>query len=326
METRTGRKQQKKKKKSVLKGILTFIFLIFLAAGGYAGFQYYEGLKQAKPAAQLEKHYDDFQAADQIEGIQNVLLLGIDARKKGEISRTDSIMVGQYDTDTEQLKLVSIMRDNYVDIPGHGKNKINAAFSFGGPELLRKTIEQNFGIDVNYYALVDFKGFEKIVDALSPEGVQIDVEKAMSKNIGVNLKQGVQKLHGKELLGYARFRHDARGDFGRVERQQKVIGALKEKFLSVSGVVKLPKMVGTIQPYIDTNMKTLTAIGIAKDIIINKSDIQTMVIPVKDGFKETRYPNAGQVLEPDLAKNKEALQEFLVNGNQETEYGLSSSN
>lgn len=79
-----------------------------------------------------------------------------------------------------------------------------------------------FGLPINHYAIIDFKNFESLVDIIAPNGVEIDVDKDMSEKIGVSLKQGVHNLNGKELLGFARFRHDAKGDFGRVERQQKL--------------------------------------------------------------------------------------------------------
>jgi polyisoprenyl-teichoic acid--peptidoglycan teichoic acid transferase len=104
----------------------------------------------------------------------NILLLGIDSRGE-EHSRTVTIMIAHYDAKNHQPKLVSIMRDSYVNIPGHGKQKINAAYAFGGPELLRKTIKENFDIDVNYYAIVDFKGFPKVVDPIAPNGIEVDI-------------------------------------------------------------------------------------------------------------------------------------------------------
>ncbi|WLD92904.1 LCP family protein [Alkalihalobacillus sp. AL-G] len=311
MASRIDRRKQKSGKRKVLKRTLMIISVLFFSLVGYVGWQYYSGLNQAKPSKALETDYE-FNAPEQkVEGKYNVLMLGVDAREGEEHSRTDTIMIAQYDTDTEKAKLVSIMRDSYVEIPGYGMNKINAAFFHGGPELLRKTIKQNFGVDVHYYAIVDFKGFEQIVDTIAPNGIEIDVEKHMSYNIGVSLEPGLQRLNGKELLGYARFRHDLRGDFTRVERQQKVISKVKDEFTSLYGVSKLPKVIGTVQPYIDTNMKTWTAIGIAKDIMLNKGDIETMKIPVKNGFSETSVPRAGAILQLDFEENSQALQEFL---------------
>ncbi|WP_163100776.1 LCP family protein [Peribacillus alkalitolerans] len=332
MDTRISKNNQQKKLRKYVKRFILVVLIFIIAVIGYSFFQYEQGVKQAAPSPKLETKYEfkppppEAFEGTALEGTFNVLLLGIDSLNEKQASRTDSIMLGQFNTKTNAIRLVSIMRDTYVEIPDHGKHKINAAFSLGGPELLRKTIKQNFDIDVSYYALVDFKGFEKIVDTLSPSGIEIEVEKKMSKNIGVTLQPGIQKLHGKELLGYARFRHDARGDFARVERQQKVIKAVKNEFISVNGISKLPKVIGTVQPYIDTNMKTLMAIGIAKDIVLNKSDINTLVIPIKDSFTETRAENAGQVLVPDIEKNKKALNDFLIEDSAATYNGVIQKN
>ena len=92
------------------------------------------------------------------------------------------------------------MRDSYVHIPDHGHNKINHAFFLGGPELLRQTIQTNFGIDIEYYAIVDFQGFIQAVDTIAPDGIEIEVEKYMDYRIDVVLHPGLQKLNGKELL------------------------------------------------------------------------------------------------------------------------------
>ncbi|MCF6138674.1 LCP family protein [Pseudalkalibacillus berkeleyi] len=307
MPSRIDRKKQKKKG-GFLKKTLLFLVILFIAVAGYAAIQYYLGLQQADPSKEMDNNYE-FNAPE-VKGKYNVLLLGVDAREEDESSRTDTIMIAQYDTDENKAKLVSIMRDSYVEIPGYKNNKINAAFFHGGPELLRQTIKENFDIDIHYYALVDFKGFEQIVDTIAPDGIEMDVEKRMSTNIGVTLQPGVQRLNGKELLGYARFRHDARGDYARVERQQKVVSKVKDEFTSLYGISKLPKVIGTIQPYIDTNMKSFTAIGLAKDVILNKGDIETMKIPVEGGFEETSN-SAGSILQLDFEKNSQALKDFL---------------
>lgn len=86
-------------------------------------------------------------------------------------------MVIHYNKKQKQPKLISIMRDSYVDIPGYDKQKVNAAYAYGGPELVRKTLKESFDLDINYYAVIDFKGFAKIVDAVAPDGIEVDVPK-----------------------------------------------------------------------------------------------------------------------------------------------------
>lgn len=126
----------------------------------------------------------------------NILVLGIDSRGEDH-SRSDSMMVIHYNKKQKQPKLISIMRDSYVDIPGYDKQKVNAAYAYGGPELVRKTLKESFDLDINYYAVIDFKGFAKIVDAVAPDGIEVDVPKKMSYGIGMTLRPGKQVLHGE---------------------------------------------------------------------------------------------------------------------------------
>lgn len=309
-------KKKKVKKKRVFK-ILSIFLLIIVGLTGYIFYQYYEGLKTASEGIDSNSESEDFNGAeiDNKMGKINVLLLGVDSRGE-EKSRTDTIMIAQYDPKNKTAKLVSIMRDIYVEIPGYDNYKVNTAYYLGGAELLRQTLKENLDLDLHYYALVDFKGFEKVVDTLSPNGIEMDVEKSMSKNIGVTLEPGLQQLNGKELLGYARYRHDAQGDFGRVERQQKVINALKDELISVNGVTKLPKLVGTVQPFINTNIGGSEMIGLLKDFLLNTPEnIETMRIPIDDSYTDANYSHAGAVLEIDMEKNTQALEEFLNGSN-----------
>ncbi|WP_456274509.1 LCP family protein [Bacillus sp. AK031] len=302
---------KKKRKRRGLKTVLFLLFMITLLLG-YAGIQYYQGTQMAsgEGAEPKEENYT-FNGVKDENGRINVLLLGVDSRGE-EQSRTDTMMIAQIDPETNETKLVSFMRDMYVEIPGYQNYKLNTAFFLGGPDLLRQSLKQNFGVDVQYYMIVDFKGFEQSIDILAPDGIEMNVEKAMSENIGVSLQPGLQNLDGKELLGYARFRADAEGDHGRVERQQQVITAVKDEALSIGSVTKLPKMIGAAQPYIETNMSKLDQIGIVKDIFLGtSSDIQKLTIPVKDSYTDGYYQHAGAVLEVDFDTNKAALQEFL---------------
>jgi polyisoprenyl-teichoic acid--peptidoglycan teichoic acid transferase len=303
---------KKKKKRRGLKIVLFLLFMITVLVG-YAAVQFYQGTQLASGESNSPKEENyTFNGVKDKNGRINVLLLGVDARGE-EQSRTDTMMIAQVDPKTNETKIVSFMRDMYVEIPGYQNYKLNTAFFLGGPDLLRQTLKQNFGVDVQYYMMVDFKGFEQSVDVLAPDGIEIDVEKAMSENIGVSLQPGLQNLNGKELLGYARFRADAEGDHGRVRRQQEVINAVKDEALSLGSVTKLPKMIGAAQPYIETNMGKLDQIGLVKDILFGNSsgDIEKLTIPVKDSYTDGYYQHAGSVLEVDFETNKAELQEFL---------------
>ncbi|MFC0523035.1 LCP family protein [Pontibacillus salicampi] len=313
MENNRMAKRKKKRKRSRILVTLLFLFLII---SGYVLYEYWAGIRSADSDGPIsgEENFDDFKGVASPEGKTNVLLLGVDRRGNETSTRSDTIMIAQYDAENDQMKLLSLMRDTYVNIPGVGYSKLNAAFAYGGPELMRQTIKENFGVNLEYYSVVDFDGFSNIVNTLAPNGVEIEVEKDMyyKDSAGtIDLEQGTQTLNGDELLGYARFRHDARGDYARVERQQKVIKALKEEAMSINGLTKLPRLVGTIQPYIETNMGKMTIASFGKDFILNTpGSIETKSIPADIEHWDGRVNGAAVIMHNEEV-TKQAVQEFL---------------
>lgn len=204
------------------------------------------------------------------------------------------------------------MRDLYVTIPEHGQQKLNAAYTFGGPELLMETIKENFGLDLQYYAVIDFQGFEKAVDLLVPNGIQVDIPYEMSEGIDMTLEKGEQHLNGKELLGYVRFRQDRLSDFGRVERQQEVMTKLMAEAVNLNNVVKLPELIEILNTYIDTNMEMTTLLTFGKNAITNKTNqFETLRIPVEGSFENQRVEHVGEVLTVDLEETQEVIEKFL---------------
>ncbi|MGN5882533.1 MULTISPECIES: LCP family protein [Staphylococcus] len=299
-------KKRMRKLPFVILGILIiFIILIVYAVSGYrSGINY---AKKHNPNMKVEK----FNGPVKNDGKISILLLGADKSDGGK-SRTDSIMVAQYDYIHKKMKVVSVMRDTYAKIPGYRDYKINAAYSLGGPELLRKALVENYGINPEYYAVVDFKGFEKMIDELAPDGIPIDVEKDMSELIGVSLKKGHHNLNGKELLGYARFRHDAEGDFGRVRRQQQVIQALKQEMTKPGAVFKLPKVAGILRGYLNTDIPDSALIQTGVNFgIRGDKDVKTLTVPMKGTYQDIQTAESGSALEVDKPANKKAIQEFL---------------
>ncbi|MFS0615620.1 LCP family protein [Lederbergia ruris] len=307
-------KTKKSRLKKAMIGLCLFTSFLVLFLIMYSVNEYQKGLASNADDQEIgdliETKQEPFQGEEVKFGEIKILLIGSDARK-GEQGRSDALMIGYYNQNTHQIKLASLMRDTYVDIPGYGMQKLNAAYSFGGPELVRKTIKHNFDLDINYYAIVNFTGFPKLVDLVAPDGIEVDIEKEMSTGIGMTLHPGKQLLDGDELLGYVRFRKDQYNDFGRVERQQEVLAKVLDEAVTVHNIAQLPKIVGTVASYVDTNIDKRILFTMGKDIITNKAEeMDKMRIPIPDSFTDQNV-DVGAVLSIDLEENKQALNEFF---------------
>ena len=185
---------------------------------------------------------------------QRVVLLGSDQRTT-ETSRSDTIMVA---AEGDASGMLSVPRDSRVEIPGHGKNKINAAYAYGGPDLTVKTLEDFTGLHINNYIVIKFHAVEDVVNALG--GITIDVKEPI--NLGIegrtfNIKPGRQVLNGGQALAYVRFRGDPRADLGRIDRQQQFMSALRHQALSPGNWLRLPAVVRAVTKNVDTNMNPL---------------------------------------------------------------------
>nr|WP_309306781.1 LCP family protein [Staphylococcus rostri] len=303
-------KRTKKRRLRKLPFIILAIILLIVLPVIYSVRSYHQGLEVAKTHNQEPKIHK-FNGVSKNDGKATVLILGTDL-EDGGVSRTDSIMVAQYDYIKKDMKIISVMRDIYADIPGYNSYKINAAYSLGGAELMRKTLKENLGIEPEYYATLDFKGFEAMIDELEPDGIPIDVEKDMSEKIGVSLKKGHHRLNGKELLGYARFRNDEEGDFGRVRRQQQVMSALKQQLTEPSSIVKAPKLAGIMRGYVSTDMPDSAIYQTGLSFILRgDKNIKTLSVPVKGSYEDIVTNDGGAALGIDKKENKKRIQQFL---------------
>ncbi|MGH2627556.1 MAG: LCP family protein, partial [Anaerolineales bacterium] len=195
----------------------------------------------------------------------NVLVIGTDVtlgtrRQILPLARADSLLLASFDPESDRITALSIPRDTRAVIPGVGTTKINAAYAFGGPGLTVRTVEELLGVKIDFYVKLGPKSFARLVDAIG--GVEIDVEKDMRytdnwAGLHINLKKGRQLLNGSQAEGYIRFRHDALGDIGRVERQQKVLLAIAAKLRSPAMIVRAPQLIRAFTENTQTNL-TLT--------------------------------------------------------------------
>ncbi|MCY8672252.1 LCP family protein [Bacillus haynesii] len=303
-------RKPKRKRRKIIKRLFTLTLLVIIAAAGYTYFEYKKGLSESDGDFKEDGQFEFNGEGSDLDEV-NILVLGIDSRGEDH-SRSDSMMVIHYNKKQKQPKLISIMRDSYVDIPGYDKQKVNAAYAYGGPELVRKTLKDSFDLDINYYAVIDFKGFAKIVDAVAPDGIEVDVPKKMSYGIGMTLQPGKQVLHGDRLLGYVRFRHDRESDFGRVRRQQEVFSKLQKEAVSMGNIAQLPKLWGLVDPYIETNIPNGVIFSVGKDFLLGSvKETKSLRLPVDGSFTNKDDPKYGAVLDLDLEQNKEELKRFL---------------
>ena len=302
------KRKRRRKRRLRLRGIVFLLLIALIAVGVYAFMQFKSGESLADDLEQEPVTFDGDAANGDYE---NILVLGVDSRGE-EQSRTDTMMLVTHDKVNDEIKLTSFMRDIYANIPGYQSYKLNTAYYLGGVDLLADTLRDMFGVQIHHYALIDFTSFESLVDIAAPNGVEIDVEKAMSEKIGVSLTPGVQKLNGKELLGYARFRADNEGDFGRVRRQQQVIAAMKDEMLSISSIPKFPKLAGALQGYVQTDMPLTDQVKLATELATSGSgEVERLTLPVEDSYSYGNYSHAGSVLDIDVEQNRQALSEYL---------------
>lgn len=261
---------------------------------------------------------------EQEDKVTNIALFGVDTgREKNEAAHSDAIMVVSIDRVYKKIKLTSFMRDTYVDIEGHDKNKLNAAFAFGGPELAVKTLNQNFGLDITDYAVLDFVGLSNIIDTLG--GVEVEVKEKEIKEINKYMKEvakikkekatpvekaGLQLLNGNQATAYARIRKVGEGDFDRAERQKNVLSALFAK-IKDQDMSKYPDIAATLLPYVDTSMSAgeivKTGIGVLKQ---GMGNIDWYRFPLY-GYCKGEMIKGVWYLTTDLAVTREQIHQFI---------------
>ena len=326
------------------KIILSLFLIIGIAAGGVLG--YYDARLEAAVNNKNGSTLTDVKVDDNLtfnKNVINILLVGSDhGAIKGDHGRSDSIMIATVNFKTKELKLTSLMRDMYVEIPGHGHNKLNAAYAFGGVELLYQTIAKNFGIKIDNYCVVDFSTFEKVINKVG--GVEISLEEKEAKYLNTtnyiskkkyrNVKVGKQTLNGNQALGYARVRYVVSkkygdGDFGRTGRQRAVLQAALNKVLQQSPT-KIADIALDSLADVSTDMsaKYLKSL-VLKVIQMGTTEIDQMRVPLEGTYKMGRAQSNMFVFFINFSANKAAMNYFLFDKGSEKdwakEYGGTSS-
>lgn len=252
----------------------------------------------------------------------NILLIGQDRREGQGRQRSDAMILCTLNYDEKTIVLTSFMRDMYVKIPGYDANRINACYQIGGMELLDECLLENFGVQVDGNIEVDFGGFMSVIDAIG--GVDMELTQAEANYLNRwgnwdvsdtawtwDLKEGMNHMTGEQALAYSRIREIGNSDFGRTERQRKVLTALLDA-CSGKSVGELYDMLKELMPLMATDMKDNELVSFAVDAfsIVSDIEIETMRIPADGTFQDASI-HGMQVLVPDLEANRELLKDVL---------------
>ena len=249
------------------------------------------------------------EVAEVKEGITNILLVGVDGDNIDRVNRSDAMIILTIDSNNNDIRLTSLARDTYVNIPGYSTEKLTHAYAYNGPSLLIQTIKENFGISIDKYAAVNFNSFINIIDELG--GVQIDISEAEVSQIeGIN-EAGSQVLTGEQALAYSRIRY-IDSAYQRDNRQRTVLQALYNKLTNVSND-ELLDIANTLFRYTKTNMTPMEIISVGTQAIkIKDTDFDQLEFPLEGHRNDTIISNEkGWVIEWEDEYNKKALNDFI---------------
>lgn len=320
-------------------GVLILAVLIGMIVMFFKGVNDVTSGKENYQPAQTEV----FNGVDTLDGT-NILILGSDQRvtQNSASARTDTIMVMNIGGSDGKAKLVSFMRDTLVNIPGYSYDdystdlKLNTSFTFGeqdgdqGAEFVRQVLKHNFDIDIKYYVMIDFETFAVAIDTLFPEGVEIDAqfetvggetvtEVEVPDDLGYaqggamyqTIASGKQRMDGKTLLNYARFRGDDTADFGRVKRQQQVMASIFSQVKNPTKLFTGSAALGKIYALTSTNVSYPVLLTQGLGVLTSGKDgIQRLTIPQQGDWVDTYDQYGGMGLDIDRDKYKKLLAEM----------------
>lgn len=267
------------KGKKIFLIIFTIVAVLVIGLIGVAAKLYFDVSNSINETYQsVERDREDRLRENDVDLSQqesfSVLLMGIDTGDLGRVEqgRSDTMMVATISPQDNQTTVVSIGRDSYVDIVGHGTtDKINHAYAFGGPAMAMNTVEKFLDIPINHYVSINMAGLKELVDAVG--GIEVDNEITFSQD-GFDFAIGRTSLKGEQALAYSRMRYeDPNGDYGRQERQRKIVEGIVKKVLSLDGITQYQ----TILNAVEQNMKTDMSFDDMRTLAFNyRSAFQTI--------------------------------------------------
>lgn len=299
-----------------IKKILALLLALMLALTGVFAFA-----EEEAPAEEAEAIIEEAEASD---NWWNILLLGCDSYTKNSYSRSDSMIILSLNLDTGSVKLTSLMRDTWIKVPGSKSKhrKLTELCAVGGPELTIEAINENFGMDIENYALISMEGVAEIIDIIG--GLELDVTEAERKALNKGLfdlssLSGMEQLqesgenvhlNGNQATAYARIRK-IDSDYVRVERQRTVLLKMAEKIKSGASATTLLSIVNVLTDYVETNLTfmQIMSIGMA-GLNMDLSNVEQLRIPA-DGTYDSGTFDGIWCIKPNYSKNTKILHDFI---------------
>lgn len=322
------------KKNRVGKIIAWIVIIILMIGGATAGVVYWSAHSLVNKMEKVEIDKSDVGIAEEVEeqlsqyndSVTNIALFGIDAGEDG-VGRSDSIMIATIDSKNKKLKLTSIMRDSYVNIEGRGLDKLNHAYAFGKDALAIKTLNQNFDLNIEDFAAVNFSTLPKIIDKIG--GIELDIDSeelqyingyisninSINKtNISSISSTGLQHVNGTQAMAYCRIRYTSGGDYKRTERHREVLSKIFEKITSLSPA-KYPSLLNELLPMVKTSLSVNEILDLGNEVLkIGNLNLEQERFPL-DGYCQGKMINGVYYLTFDKETTVNQLHNYIFEDN-----------
>lgn len=312
MSEKIKKRKKRKKKPLAFKIIMSLlvILLVLITIGLSSVYSMLGKIDTVKIHSEnLGINHDEISTYQNIENIKNIALFGIDSTNDST-GRSDAILILTIDNNNNKLKLTSIMRDSYVNIPNHGMDKLNHAYAFGGAELAIQTLNNNFGLNIEDFVSVNFSSLPQIINLLG--GVQINITEEEVNHIPTINAPGLYNLTGEEALYYSMIRYASGGDYVRTDRQRTVLNCLFSK-LSQVPISSYPQILSEVLPYLKTSMSSTEILSLSSKAtsVISNGLIQSRF--PKDDYSEGSMIDGIYYLTFNIQDTKKQIMDYIYN-------------
>ncbi len=329
-ELKRKKAKQRKRRKIISITIISLIILLaILLVSIYSNLNKMKRTTLDDNNLEISDKFKNNQAyTSKYSDVVNIALFGLD-EEVDHIQRSDAIMIGTLDPINNKIKITSLMRDTYANIPGYGYDKLNHAYAYGGPELSIRTINKNFDLNITDYVAVDFSELEDIIDAMG--GIDMEMSKTELEHVNNYLdtvyiaagktpkhvsfnKDGKVHMTGYEALGYTRIRGTDGGDFDRTERQRKIMNEMFNN-ISNSGISKLAITTSKLLPFVETSLSNSEILSLGTQVLsMGSSELEQARFP-RDEYSENSIIDDIYYLTFDEHIAREEIYEYLFKDN-----------